>query len=195
MRTLLLLLLLLVFFQSAISGIVLAADLQNSLSASWLREAIAGITIENPRTGGIWLLGVLGGMHLVPAVLNFRHHRNRFRWAMAGSVFLLGWIFTQVFLSRHSTQFQLLLALTGTLSLLLSYTLEKEEEKTHTGGIIIRTHPRKKKKEAYQTPLNYDAINRYQKLGRGRMDAARIDAAGSAHLRKAGPGMVHDESL
>jgi hypothetical protein len=114
---------------------------------------------------------------------------------MAGSVFLLGWIFTQVFLSRHSTQFQLLLALTGTLSLLLSYTLEKEEEKTHTGGIIIRTHPRKKKKEAYQTPLNYDAINRYQKLGRGRMDAARIDAAGSAHLRKAGPGMVHDESL
>lgn len=144
MRTLLLLLLLLVFIQSAISVIALALGLQNPLAALWIREAMAWMPFENPRIGGIGLLGVLGGMHLIPAVLNLKHHRNRFRWAMAGSSLLLGWICTQVFLSSHSSQLQLLLALMATSSLLLAYTLEKEEEKTHTGAIIIRMHPRKK---------------------------------------------------
>ena len=153
MRSFLLILLFLIFIHAGTGSLLILAGLQELQSISLIRNLLTEIPQQNHGWNQLWLTATIGVGHLIPIHLNFKRHPARFRWVIACSSLLLLLIWIEVLILRHHYRFQLLLALEAVCTLLLAYSLEKEEEKTSSGAIIIRMKPRKRKNR-YPTPLN-----------------------------------------
>lgn len=153
MRTILLLLLVLVFVHALCCSLLILTGFQEFLPSSWLQNMLKEIPQENDVRKALWYTVAVGGMHLIPIHLNFKKHAARFRWAIASSLMLLILICAEVLILRYQIRYQLLLAIEAACTLLLAYTLEKDEEETSSGAIIIKMKSQKRKSE-YPAPYN-----------------------------------------
>jgi hypothetical protein len=156
MRTLLLTLLLFICLQAGLAGVVIWTGPQQLISRLLFDELMTLAPFHSRFLNGLWLTLAISGTHMVPVVLNWKRHRKRFYWSMASSAILLAWVFTDVFMFRNESPIMLLIAIAGSLTLLLAYTLQKEEEDSHTGAIIIRMRPRKKRMVSPTCKKTYD---------------------------------------
>lgn len=145
MRTLLLISLLLVFLHACCGSILILTGFRGFVPVYWVRSMLKVIPEQYHSGFGIWLTAAIGSLHLIPVGLNFSKHRGRYRWAMAGSCMLLLLISVEGLIAHQENRFQMLLGLEAACTLLLAYTLEKEEEKTSSGAIIIKMKSRKRK--------------------------------------------------
>jgi hypothetical protein len=86
-------------------------------------EILKGSFFKNFLIPGLFLSAV-GLVNLIAVFYNIKRHAQRYNWAIAGGVLIIGWIVVQKILIQDSSILQYLYLCIGVLILLVAYQLK-----------------------------------------------------------------------
>ena len=123
MKTVLFVLVSFLAVTALLSGIMLISNPDGkimNLSVSLLE----GTPFKDFTIPGVLLALLVGGTNLLAVFFNLKRQAGRYNWALAGGIFITGWIIGQLILIGASHWLQAFYLVIGILVILISYQLK-----------------------------------------------------------------------
>ncbi len=123
MKTLLFILLSFIAVTSTLSGLMIISKPDGSILYLPI-SLLEGTVFKNFLLPGILLTVLVGGANLLAVFYNLQRHPNRYNWAMAGGIMIIGWIIVQMILIHAAHWLYFVYLGTGLLIILIAYQLK-----------------------------------------------------------------------
>ena len=123
MKTLLFILLSFIAVTSTLSGLMIISKPDGSILYLPI-SLLEGTVFKNFFLPGILLTVLVGGANLLAVFYNLQRHPNRYNWAMAGGIMIIGWIIVQMILIHAAHWLYFVYLGTGLLIILIAYQLK-----------------------------------------------------------------------
>lgn len=120
MKTLLFILVCFITVSSIFSGLLMIIGPDGGLLSLPL-SLLDGTPFRNYFIPGILLTSVVGFANLFALLYNLQGSRNRYNWAMAGGVMIIGWITAQMILIKAFHWLHIFYLVIGIFILLIAY--------------------------------------------------------------------------
>ena len=120
MKTLLFILVCFITLSSIFSGLLMIIRPDGGLLSLPL-SLLDGTPFKDYLIPGILLTSVVGVVNLFAVLHNLQRNRNRFNWAMAGGIMIIGWIIAQMTLIKAFHWLHIFYLVIGILIILIAY--------------------------------------------------------------------------
>jgi hypothetical protein len=122
MKTLLFLLVSFIAVTATLSGLMMISNPDGGIMDLQL-SLLDGTPFKDFLVPGILLTTIVGGVNLLAVYYNMQRDSNRYNWAIAGGIMIIGWIVGQIILIHIANWLHFLYLGTGILIILIAYQL------------------------------------------------------------------------